>query len=236
MAKKFILSGLIIFALTGCQNSMTSPLDSSLPKTQIAEDKSSNGTSAISNTEAMNKRVLLTKDKYPKQSQDPEACNKNYNFNDDPVDSKTSYSDAEKGIFFDIPYNQDWGNEQFELTPYDQEQDEMSFGPIQDLGACNWIRSYAFKVLPKRTSEEAIRSIKEDFSPKQLPMPPEMMRLNNFTAIQYISSGVCKYPTIELVGKKYNYEFYASTCEADVQKFQKDLEIIKGIVSSVHLE
>lgn len=175
-------------------------------------------------------RVVLTPEKYPHMFPSPQVCEQDFHFNADPPDAIIPFSNSLKGIGFDVPFNAKWGNEQYRLNPYDETADTIEFGRIQDLGACSWLRSYRMKVLPARSAEEALESILNNPSTGEITLQPTIVTVGDFTTVRYVVEGKCNHPLVELVGKKYNYEFMVGCGMRDQQ--QADFELLMKVVES----
>ncbi len=209
--------------------------------------------------EEPNPRVLLTSENTPQYVGDPlqAAMCDSVTLNDEVATIKVNYKNSDLGIDFDIPYNPVWGNDKFKINPYEElysSKDQLNsltdeikemprqnrlnkirFGPLNNRGACTWLRAYYLTFSPPTSDEEVLNSfgklpeslIAED--PKAVQ--PSIIKLNDLTVVKGVVTSVCEQPTLEVIGKNYNYKFQA-TCSSDTKK---DFKTLEDIVKSVKL-
>jgi hypothetical protein len=151
---------------------------------------------------------------------------------DEPFDADASnqlvpYSNAEKGIAFDVPYNAKWGSKRFSINPYDEVGNKVLFGQLGVFEGCGWMRGYALEFIPHRSAEEAVKEAAKELTPGAIP--PTVVKINGLSVVKYADSGLCWFPVMEVVGKKYNYVF-APLCSSDPEYDFVDLEkIVKSV-------
>ena len=162
--------------------------------------------------------------------------------NTDAPDTTVTYSNTAKGISFDIPYNAHWGYAESPLSAFADHEatDDFPFGyvlfgsptsgSLEGLAnSCALTQSYELTLLPSRTAEVAKRTIEgrgSDIVPNAT-----VRTINGLTVVQYTDVGLCSYPTMELVGKKYNYSFTTS-CGGDTQE---EWNVLEKVVESIKL-
>lgn len=162
--------------------------------------------------------------------------------NTDPADTTAMYTNDDKGISFTIPYNEKWGSPGrpspafTEHAPTDTERlGYVLFGPPtsgaeQGLGTdCDPIQFYDLTYLPARTAASAVHTI-ESRGTEVVPNTT-VRTINGLTVVQYTDAGLCSYPTMEVIGKKYNYSFTTS-CGMDEED---EVTYLENIVKSVKL-
>ncbi len=164
--------------------------------------------------------------------------------NVDAPNSTVAYTNTDKNISFDIPYNPQWGYADSPLPAFaDHEATDTSplgyvlFGPptsgsLEGLAnSCDLIQSYDLTFLPVRTAEAA----KKDIEGRETDVVPNttIRTINGLTVVQYKDVGLCNYPTMEVVGKDYNYSFTTS-CGGDAQEEWNYLESIVKNITFVH--
>jgi hypothetical protein len=161
--------------------------------------------------------------------------------NRDPPTTTVRYMNQEMGIAFTIPYNNQWGYAGTALPAYadhtsqDGSPGNVLFGPptsgnLEGLGSsCDALLYYSLTFLPARTAQEAVRAIQ---SRGTEVVPNATVRtINGLTVVQYTDAGICSYPTLEVIGTKYNYNFTTS-CGGDSEV---DWQYLEDIVKSMEL-
>ncbi len=129
-------------------------------------------------------------------------------FNYDKPDQWISYQG--NGIKIDLPYNKNWGSEEYSIRPWEENNGIISFGPITTFEGCTWLRVDNIKLLEKQTKQEVLNEInkqKDSFISN-----PEEIQRNGFEIIRYSVSGLCEHPAYIVLGREYNYQFSASVC------------------------
>ena len=89
--------------------------------------------------------------------------------------------------------------------------------------ACSWPRSYTLNFRSAQTVDEVM-------SEKSM-MNPEKTEINGLTIVKFTDVGMCNYPTLYVIGNKYNYEF-RPLCSVDDEK---EFEFLEEIVRSLEL-
>ncbi|MBU1146704.1 hypothetical protein KKD80_04180 [Patescibacteria group bacterium] len=170
-------------------------------------------------------RILLTPQNIEQYNLKPSpGCEEKFNF--DTANTNVLYANAAKGISVQIPFNSNWGSGKYRINPYDEHEDGVSFGPISGFEACSWIRNYFLSFKPAKTAEEVIAEL-------PLESNPSKMTVNNLTIIKYTDSGLCPYyPTLVIIGKKYNYAL-SPLCV--VEKVDEEFKFLENIVKTVKL-
>jgi len=170
-------------------------------------------------------RILLTNNnigQYNKgTSQD---CDED--FNQSPYNKWANYQNKERGISLNIPYNDQWGNDQYRLNPYEQINNSLIFGPIRGGEACSWTRVYKLEFLPVKSASEVIGSLlgTEKFITQKT--------FSGLTAVEYESSGLLQYANLEIIGQKFNYRLTmdcGSQCQAQ-------FSLLEAMAASAKLE
>ena len=160
--------------------------------------------SASVNEEAGDGRTILTikngSGYNPSATPDCQAI-----FNQDAADATIIYSNQTKGLSVELPYNPDWGNATYKLNPYDETDEFVAYGPLVISENCGWTRDYFIHFEPAVSAEELVASLEAKGT------QAEIITFNDLAAVKYVDMGLCNYPTIEVIGQKYNYRF-APTC------------------------
>lgn len=168
-------------------------------------------------------KVVLTPDNI-RQYNDITKCDEKFNF--DPADTNINYYSPDKGIAVDLPYNSHWGSATYSVAPYDEQADFVAFGPMGPFEACSWARSYFVHFKPAVATAEVIASLEEGVKSEQLV-------INDLTVVKYTTQGMCTYPTMQVLGKKYNYEF-RPLCGSDTN-IDSEFEYLTNIIKTVKL-
>lgn len=187
------------------------------------------------NTVQGNNRILITPE-YIRQNfgtvMDDIMCKELFNV--DPANTQVEYKNIDKGIIVSLPYNDNWGNGKYRVNPYDYEinpygenYDIVSFGRIDVFEGCGWIRNYTLKIMKSNETSEVISNLKDG----DLTSAPSIIRINGRDVIKYEGYGLCNYPTLEVVGSKYNYNF-SPVCGIDSKE---EFEILEDIVETIEI-
>lgn len=161
--------------------------------------------------------------------------------NADPATTSVPYINAEMGIRFTVPYNEKWGSAAEHFPAYvEQPADDVfpygyvlfgpptpNFGP--DPSFCMPSRSYELTFLPARTvaaTERAIRDGRTEVVPNTT-----VRSINGLTVVQYTDVGLCNFPTMEVIGTRFNYSF-TTGCGTDEEE---EWQYLEDIMKSVEL-
>ncbi|KPJ55067.1 hypothetical protein AMJ47_02165 [Parcubacteria bacterium DG_72] len=127
------------------------------------------------------------------------------------------FSSKEKGISLKIPYDPNWGNERYKISPYFSYEDRLEFGPLTvHPYTAWWVRKYTLYFKPSRSAEEVIASLMEmeKTNKGDYGMPEDKVvedKINGhvvvFVAREEYMPDIDE-PTVEIIGKKYNYQLY----------------------------
>ncbi|MFH1284695.1 MAG: hypothetical protein ABIH78_03870 [Candidatus Peregrinibacteria bacterium] len=175
-------------------------------------------------------RILLTPENISEYNSPDNQMYYDENFNGEVPDELVNYYSKEMGISVDIPYNENWGSRRFELNPYDYYEygrDDLvgflNFGPMYRFEAGTWVRAYYLYFYPAQTVDGVMMEKSE--------LNPEKIEINGLTVVKFIDFGMCSYPSLYVIGEKYDYEFMPQ-CSVDEES---DFEFLEEIVSSVKL-
>ncbi len=158
-----------------------------------------------------------------------------------PATTTAEYTSDTNGVTAQFPYNPKWGTREHKLPAYYELPDENAilFGPIGHGEVCSLIRYWEMKIVPPRTAEEAFAAsqtwMQEAMGEgKEIPpaFMPKLTTIGDHAAIEYVDIGLCSYPTIEVVGKKYNYKL--SYCAGGADR-EKDLMPLREIVEGMEI-
>lgn len=132
-------------------------------------------------------------------------------FNDEPATEWVTFSDAERGIELQIPYNPRWGNEVIVVRPFDKLGDDhladLAFGPLQVTGegGCGWVRSYYVSYENAESLEAVLeRLTSASFTHDELVVKT----INDVQVVSYEGHVFCPdYAQVMVLGPRYNYQF-----------------------------
>ena len=173
------------------------------------------------------KRIYLTPENIRGYSPD---CNPNFNL--DPADTVINFTDFERGVSLDIPYNSLWGNNKYAINPFDDHGKFIAFGPIIVGDACSWVRTYIISFLAVKTEEQIIEEVKNY---PELDSGPDVITINGLTVVKYLtySYGIgCVWPTLVVIGERYNYSFSPICGQID---FEDTFNFFEQIIESLSL-
>jgi hypothetical protein len=145
--------------------------------------------------------------------------------NCESADALIEFKNIEKGVSVTLPYNEDWGNKQYKLAPYDEYDDHIDFGClIFDPEAGNTVRKSSLYFEP-------VKSAKEVFASTIIEEDPSIIKINDLEVVKYTGSGLYAYPSLAVIGEKYNYDFSLRWGEGTVEEF----EFLEKIVETLKL-
>ncbi len=151
--------------------------------------------------------------------------------NTDPANSTELFSDKTLGFEVSLPYNENWGTEQYKISPseYDAENNRLLYGPIGPGEGCGWGRK-SIAVMKPQSEAEAIAEIKKNFG-DSFSFGPEAVTVDGLKLIRYSANGICTFQGVVVLGKRHAYGF--STCSDNrndaYQEFNKIIATLKSI-------
>ncbi len=167
--------------------------------------------------------------KTPVKEKIDDKCDKA--FNHDPATTTINYTNTEKGISIDLPYNPNWYENPTDPLYSGYQLPEtniirVDFGPQTVFEACSWPRTYMLNIHPAEDFVEYKKSLEEknepDISEKEI---------NGLKILEYIDYGLCTYPTVYVFGEKANYEL-VPLCSGN---HEKDFEFMESIAKTIKL-
>jgi hypothetical protein len=127
-------------------------------------------TTADKNTETDTRILLTAENNIDHHSKDEDPCNQL--FNQDQPNTTVKYSNTQYGLSFDVPFNSDWGNTNYKIEPYWQQEDKVEFGAIEGTEGCGWMRGYALSIKKQQNAEELTKQITDELGQFGLVTPP----------------------------------------------------------------
>lgn len=111
---------------------------------------------------------------------------------------------SNKGFFYSSP---EYGFSATFPTEFEVHDKIIKFGPVGDIpegpiGAKS--RGYTLSVVDVRSSQDILKMIKNEKEPPLTELN-KVTKINGLDVVEYTGSGMCSYPTIEVIGKKFNY-------------------------------
>lgn len=147
-------------------------------------------------------------------------------FNYDDANTTANYTNTEKGISVDLPYNYNWGSNEYRINPYDEisNTNTVQFGAIGQGEGGGWAR-YIWNMYYKeqKSAQQVVSDINS--SGRIIIFEPEIVEINGLTVVKYAETGLTDYYYMEVIGEKYNYDFVAIVDNA----FDKLETVVKSI-------
>lgn len=160
--------------------------------------------------------------------------------NDEPADRTVAYSNQAKGLSVQLPFNPNWGTEQCGLVPYEESKYEntVEFGPVSGCEGGGVCRYQDIRLLPAKTAEQVRIELVENelscFGCSPLFMEITEKTINGLSILEYIVPGLCNSVTVQVVGKKHNYELQMCGRALENNVFS-DFQYLEGIVKTMEL-
>ncbi len=183
---------------------------------QITEDTHING------------RILLNQHNIEKYAKEKNG-NCDYELNKDMPTETETYESKTKSIEFSLPYNEDWGSEEFIVMPYDELEDKVYFGPLAEMPNCDWQRAYFMKLHKTQPKAEILA----DLSMRKLQGDWEFIHIGKIEVVKFTQKNSkydnCLSPRYYVLGVDYDYEFVVN-CSDDIER---DFDFLKQIVLTI---
>lgn len=130
-----------------------------------------------------------------------------------------------------LPFNDSWGSPTFKVAPYFEYDYMVSFGEVSSFEACSWVREYNMTIKPWKSAEDLKKEIQgQEAKNVGLVDYHNTTSVNGFDVVRYWESGLCSYPTLEVVGPNgFNYSFTPTCSGDDKEEFEKLWEIVKTV-------
>lgn len=162
----------------------------------------------------------------------------------DPANTTVTYVSRQQGLSFVIPYNTQWGYSASPMPAFaahsaddDNPLGYVAFGPprpsalMADDNSCDLTHQYVLRFLRPRSAQAAVSSI--EGADSAITPTTQTRVINGFTVVQYTDAGTCSYPTMEVVGQKYNYQF-STYCGQNSSEEWQYLETLVKSMKLVH--
>lgn len=177
-------------------------------------------------------RILLTPEnitQYCNPAVDLSACEAQ-EFNVDSPSTTVDYVDQERGIAFAVPYNPDWGSQDYRIEPYEEESDYLFFGPMTRFEGGGWARPFwMLGFTEAKSADDLIAEIKN--SPDTMAASePEKVDVNGLEVVRYVEMGLGEHYMMEVIGYDYNYRFVASDFTGEGTDMWGQMEKVVGTV------
>lgn len=147
-----------------------------------------------------------------------------------PETDWVTYKNPEKGLEVSIPYNPNWGSPTYQLNPYDEYNNRLSFGTINIRGeGCGaWIPgTQRLDFIPAETKEKTLARLQKESDTLKFGYSIKSFTIDGKDVVEYNKDGLCGGGGTIIIGKKYNYELstvcYANTRE-DIIKSMKFID------------
>lgn len=214
-----------------------------------AEDSPSTGSvSPNAGLEALlatDDRIVLTPDNlgdYSKNANGLPDCEAGFVVDD--ATSKFVYTDTEYGFEVALPFNLDWGSEDYRVEPFDElavplpGQDDVlaaiQFGPMAVGEGCGWYRFDRLSVRGSRTADQIIAAVTAEQGEFPPIVAPREVVVGGYQAVEYDYGGLCSQPVIELVGGSFN--IVASKICGFLEEPEADFGYLRDILETLEIQ
>ncbi|MFO0704773.1 MAG: hypothetical protein U0517_02225 [Candidatus Andersenbacteria bacterium] len=233
-----VFAGLITFySVTALKGKQENRVNTAAANEAQNNAESNNATQPLLPTD---ERILLTPDALAQYSHTPEGspiCDAQ--FVNSAATTSVTYTNATHGFSVALPYNPDWGTEQYRLAPFDELRKPIDdgtgkvkattqYGPMGVGEGCGWYRGLSVSVREARDLEQ----IKADLQNYPPSLAPREHALGKLKTVEYDVGALCGAPTIEVLGDTYNLVF-AQLCGTD--EVEKDIVKLRETVKTVEL-
>lgn len=182
----------------------------------------------LSTFKFVDNRILLTADNTQQHNGKTSEERCSVKFNQDKANTISDYTNSAKGISFNVPYNSEWGNEKYKINPFEEDlkNNQVVFGNLSIGEGCGWMRENNLRFMPVRDVNDAIKEV-EGRQSDMCKIKPTQDTVNGLTILRYSATcGIAQNAYIQVIGKKFNYEFYS---------FFGDAKGLEEIVKTVKL-
>jgi hypothetical protein len=142
------------------------------------------------------------------------------------------YASDAFGLSFSVPYNPAWIYGGEELSPYVEHDRIVEFGAPRTIGEggpgdCTPGRTYQMEVLPAASAQDRMHALRSEDN--AIVPNPTVETVGAFTVVKYVGAGLCTYPTLEIIGKSFNYSFSPVCGEGSDDEWNALEEIVKSV-------
>lgn len=193
-------------------------------KLQMAQNQKS--VDEQKNYQKKDNRILITDNN--KYDYFPCGTQKDFEFNtQDPVD--VAYFQG-LGVSVAIPFNPNWGTEEYKVKPYDYlTQDKvLLFGPLVAVPPCSVDRHYQLRFSLTKNIDQIYQEKKQTAFPDNVK---KIKLKNGLNAVWAYENPMCNLPTLIIEGKNYTYTI-SLRCR-DVSYLEADFNFLKSIAESM---
>ncbi len=155
-------------------------------------------------------------------------------FSEAAPNSTEAYSSNKWGFSAEFPFNSKWANEDYRIKPFEElpgSENEFTgekidavilAGPFSIGEGCGWYRNLGVEVRDTRSYTEIVSAIEDANDPELITQAPKKKTIGDLEAVEYVLSGLCEIPYVEVLGEKYNY-VVRSVCGQDTLSDLEDL-------------
>ncbi len=161
----------------------------------------------------------------------PDDVKSGASINGEPPVSTTLYENTDKGLRVSLPYNPAWGTAQYRINPYDESTQAVVFGPLSGCEGGAVCREQRIRFVPAQTADKLLADLRKKrehdlatIGSSELT-DPRRKKIGSQTVVEYTVNGLCAYPTVVVIGKKFNYEF--SMCGGRTVYFESIVETMQ---------
>lgn len=155
------------------------------------------------------------------------------------------YTNNKEGVFFDVPYNQQWLDKKSKVNPYDEKEGIVVFGPVSIVEGGGAARYHTMRIVPQKNVEEIIAGISDSKSKEIVTYKisnkgePKISKINGLTVVTYEDGNMAggAWYVAQIVGKKNNYEFRVDgTWGVPWSNMEKLPAYVESIIKSFRLD
>lgn len=194
-----------------------------------------NPTNPVVSVPAEGQRILLNQANIEQyRPKDQTACQEK--FVTTPATTTVTYlaQKIDAGLTVDLPYNINWGNDKYQVSPFEEVVNQkgtgLIFGPLQVLSDCTWVRSQQIVFGVAQSATATLAALQKIAN--QLVGKPKQFTIASTTAIKYEIAGTLPTAAYQVIGPKYNYGFLQpceskTSCTAAFSQLEKIIKSIK---------
>ena len=209
-----------------------------------ALDDATNANAAIEALLATDERILLTPEnlgEYNKNANGLPNCEAGFVGGEGALEY--TYTNEEYGFSADLPFNPDWGTQEYRLDPFDElvppaggephgTLAAIQFGLMGVAEGCGWYRFDNLSVRESRSMDDIMTTLSQEYGPLEPIVAPRQVTIGEFDAVEYEYGGLCGQPTVEVMVGPYNL---AAHKICGFGEAEDDLKYLRDILATVRL-
>jgi hypothetical protein len=198
--------------VAGCAQSSTD-IRKQPDTTQSASSSSSSSLSPSAAASQPARQLYVpdyTDDGLPMYGGEEHARDMGLHANTDPPTTTVRYANIAWGLSVDIPFNPDWGTENYSIAPYDEGKSSVIFGPLHGCEGGVYCRESSIGILPASSAQAITAQLQkeaktEDCKSYQCIHDIRTVTMNGLTVVMHQEEGMSSVTIWEVLGKKQRY-------------------------------